>query len=103
MMNGDSYEAAQKAMGKFKDRRVRQYYDPKKAAGKVFSKSLGHDGNVAWDFYLFYPVQSEWQELPPVPEVFMHQLRDSWADQDRLFEKDMLKEELTRIMKLLFP
>lgn len=103
MMGGDSYKAAQKAAGKFKDGRVRQFYDPGKVAGKAFSKSLGHDGNVAWDIYLFYPVQSEWQELPPVPEVFMHQLRDSWADQDRFFEKDMLKAELTKVMKFLFP
>ena len=103
MMDGDSYEAAQKAVGKFKDVRVRQFFDPRKTAGKAFSKSLGHDGDVAWDFYLFYPVQSEWQELPPVPQVFMHQLRDSWADQNRLFEKDMLKAELTKTMQLLFP
>jgi hypothetical protein len=103
MMGGDSYEAAQKVAGKFKDGRIRQFYDPKKAASKAFSKSLGHDGNVAWDIYLFYPVQSEWQELTPAPKVFMHQLRDSWADPDRLFEKDMLIEELTKVMKFLFP
>lgn len=103
MMSGDSYEAAQKSTGKFKDRRVRQFYDPRQMAGKAFSKSLSHDGEVAWDFYLFYPVQSEWQELPPVPEVYMHQLRDSWADQDRLFEKDILKVELAKAMQLLFP
>ena len=103
MMSGDSYEAAHKAVGKFKDGRVRQFYDPRQAAGKAFSKSLGHDGGVAWDFYLFYSGQSVWQELPPVPEVFMHQLRDSWADQNRLFEKDKLKAKLTETMQLLFP
>jgi len=103
MMGGDTHEAAEKAVEKFKDRRVRQFYDPKKAAGKAFSKSLGHDGEVAWDFYLFYPVQSEWQELPPVPKVYMHQLPDTWADQNRLFEKDMLKAELNSTMRLLFP
>ena len=103
MMSGDSYEAAQKAVGKFKDRRVMQFFDPGKAVGKAFSKSLGHEGEVAWDFYLFYPVHSEWQELPPVPKVFMHQLRDSWADQNRLFEKDMLEIELSKAMQLLFP
>ena len=103
MMGGDTYEAAQRATGKFKDERLRQFYDPRKAAGKAFSKSLGNDGKVAWDIYLFYPVQSEWQELPPVPEVYMHQLRDSWADQNRLFEKDNLKTELTETMQLIFP
>ena len=103
MMGNDTYKAAEKAVGKFKDGRVRQFYDPRKAAGKAFSKSLGYDGEVAWDFYLFYSVQSVWQELPPVPEVFMHQLRDGWADQSCLFEKDILKTELTRVMQILFP
>ena len=103
MMSGDAYEAAQKATGKFKDGRVRQFFDPKKAAGKAFSKSLGHEDKVTWDFYLFYPGQSMWHELPPVPELYMHQLRDSWADQDRLFEKDILRAELAETMQLLFP
>ena len=33
----------------------------------------------------------------------MHQLRDSWADQICLFEKDQLREKLTETMKLIFP
>jgi hypothetical protein len=103
MMGGDTLEAAQKAFGKFKDERVTQFYDPEKAAGRAFPKSLGHEGEIAWDFYLFYPVQSVWQEFPPVPELYMHQLRDSWADQNRLFEKDELKVEMTKTMQLLFP
>jgi len=102
MMGGDTYQAAQKATGKFTDGRVKQFYDPRQAAGKAFSRSLGHDGEVAWDFYLFYSVQSEWQKLPPAPKVYMHQLRDSWADQSRLFEKDMLKAELTKTIQSLF-
>jgi len=103
MMDSDTYEAAQEAVGKFKDRRVKQFFDPQNLAGKVVAKSLGHDGEVAWDFYLFYPVQSEWRELPPAPEVFFHQLSHSWADQNCLFENDKLKDKLTEIMKLLFP
>ena len=103
MMGSDNYEAAQKAVSKFKDERVKQFYDPNQLAGKAFAGSLGHNDKVAWDVYLFYPIESRWEELPPRPEAFMHQLRDSWADQSCLFEKDKLRVKLTETMKNLFP
>ena len=103
MMVGDTYDAASKAVSKFKDERVRQFYDPHQLAGKAFAGSLGHDGKVAWDIYLFYPDNSIWKELPPHPEAFMHQLRDSWADQSCLFQKDQLRVKLMETMKDLFP
>jgi hypothetical protein len=102
MMSADTYEAAQKAAKKFKDKRVTQFYDPKQLAGRAFAKSLGHSDKVAWDIYMFYPCGALWQDLPPPPEAFIHQLRDSWADQSCLFEKEQLRIKLTEIMKLLF-
>jgi hypothetical protein len=103
MMSGDTYEAAQKAEKKFKDKRVKQFYDPQQLAGRAIAKSLGHSDQVAWDIYLFYPGGALWEDLPPPPETFMHQLRDSWADQSCLFEKDQLRSKLTETMKFLFP
>ncbi len=103
MMSGDTCEAAQTAAGKFADKRVKQFYDPRQLAGRAFAKSLGHDDRVAWDIYLFYPPGAQWRDLPPQPEEFMHQLRDGWADQRRLFEDERLRAKLTETMKLLFP
>ena len=103
MMGGDTHKAARKATEKFNDGRVQQFYDSGKAAGKAFARSLGHDGNIAWDFYFFYPVQSEWVDLPPQPEAFMHQLSNSWADQSHLFENEKLTEKLKETMQSLFP
>jgi hypothetical protein len=103
MMSGDTDEAAQKAAKKFKDKRVKQFYDPQQLAGRAFAKSLGHGDKVAWDIYLFYPRGVRWQDLAPPPEAFMHQLRDSWADQSCLFENRQLGKKLTETMKLLFP
>lgn len=102
-MESDNHEAARKAVLKFKDERVKQFFDPNKLAGKAFAGSLGHKNEVAWDMYLFYPAKSMWKELPPQPEVYMHQLRDSWADQSYLFEKGRLRVKLTQTMKSLFP
>ena len=102
MMSGDTYKATQKAVKKFKDGRVKHFYDPRQLSGRALAASLGHSDKVAWDVYLFYPPRMMWGELPPPPEVFMHQLRDSWADQDCLFEKDRLRAKLTETMKLFF-
>ena len=102
-MGGDTLEAAPKALKKFKDARVQQFYDPLQLSGRAVAKSLGHSDKVAWDVYLFYPPRMMWGELPPPPEVFMHQLRDSWADQICLFEKDQLRAKLSETMKLYFP
>jgi hypothetical protein len=103
MMDSDICEAAGKAVSKFKDPRVTQFYDPQRTSGKAIAKSLGHAEEVAWDFYLFYPVGSAWGALPPVPEVYMHQLPNSWADRNRLFERKLLRAELTETIKSFFP
>jgi hypothetical protein len=103
MMESDNHETARKAVSKFKDERVRQFFDPNQLAGKAFAGSLGHNDRVAWDMYLFYPAKSMWKELPPQPEAYMHQLRDGWPDQSYLFEKGQLRVKLTQTMKSLFP
>jgi hypothetical protein len=103
LKESDTLEAARKTVGKFTDARVKQFYDPQQRSGKAIADRLGYDGKTVWDFYLFYSPGSEWADVTPGPEVYMHQLRNSWADQDRLFEKDGLRMELTRTMKALFP
>ncbi len=38
-------------------------------------------GRVAWDVYLVYPPGATWDDDPPVPAAWRHQLGDSsWAD-----------------------
>jgi hypothetical protein len=102
MMQADTVEAARKATAKFPDLRVTQFFDPSRTAGKAFAASLGHEGEVAWDFYFFYTAGAEWRQLPPEPEAWMHQLRGGWADPEYLFEKKSLTKKLAGTMKSLF-
>jgi hypothetical protein len=102
LKESDTLEAARRAVVKFADARVKQFFDPQQRAGKAVAEQLGHAGKIAWDFYLFYPQSSEWRDVAPGPEVYMHQLRNGWADPGRLFEKDALRTELTNTMKALF-
>ncbi|HZG67578.1 MAG TPA: hypothetical protein VEZ12_12595 [Herpetosiphonaceae bacterium] len=79
MLVEDGVEAAERAARRFNDTRVEQFYDAGHHAGKAIAAGLGGPGEIAWDIYLFYPAGSLWQNAPPLPEVWMHQLSASWA------------------------
>ncbi len=80
MLKGDRFETAQRAAHIYKDQRVQQFYDAEHHAGKAVAQSVGGTGEIAWDIYLFYPEGSLWENAPPLPEIWMHQLSASWAD-----------------------
>jgi hypothetical protein len=94
MLTGDSEKTAtQKAM-RFNDPRVRQFWDPDQHSGKVVAESLGYNGRVAWDIYLFYAPEGKWLQHPPEPAGWMHQISEGWADRDHFFTGDDLMKEL---------
>jgi len=97
----DSRKAAEKSAGTFNDPRICQFYDPQQRSGQAVANSLGWLGRVAWDIYLFYTTGSYWDETPPAPANWMHQLTDPWADPDRLHTGDDLVRELAKSMKRL--
>ena len=79
----DSRKAAEKASGLFNDDRICQFYDSQQLSGRAVADSLGWQGRVAWDIYLFYTAGNPWNENPPAPIDWMHQLKDPWADLER--------------------
>lgn len=101
MLQGDSEERAERAAQKFTDARVAQFYDPEKRTGQKIAASIGWDHKVAWDIYLFYAAGSVWDQKPPHPTAWMHQLKEDWADQDHFHTDDDLAAELkVTMMKL---
>jgi hypothetical protein len=81
---------------------VRHFHDPDKRVGKAIAQGLGAQGKVAWDVYLFYPKDVEWNDNPPPPIIWAHQLGvTSWADPARFRWGDNLIEELSKAMKQL--
>jgi hypothetical protein len=97
----DSRKAAEVSAGTFNDPRVYQFYDPRQRSGRAVADSLGWQGRVAWDIYLFYTAGHKWNEAPPVPVDWMHQLSDPWADHDRLRTGEDLVRELESSMNAL--
>jgi len=59
---------------------VRHFHDPGRLVGKAIAQSLGGQGELAWDMYLFYPRGIEWDDGPPAPIRWAHQLSAAWAD-----------------------
>jgi hypothetical protein len=101
MLPQDSKEKAGIEAGKFKDSRVRHFYDPNKRSGADIAGSLGYKDRVAWDIYLFYKAGAAWIENPPAPAVWMHQLSETWLDRKHYHKGDDLIRELSRAMQRL--
>jgi len=97
----DSRKAAEISACTFNDQRISQFYDPQQLSGRAVAESLGWQGRVAWDIYLFYTAGSQWIETLPLPLDWMHQLTDPWANSERLRMGDDLVRELARSMKKL--
>jgi len=73
MFPGDSRKWAQTRSDEFSDKRVSYYWDGEKLAGKAWQKTLGTN-REAWDVYLLYGAESQWDKEPAKPDFWMHQL-----------------------------
>ncbi len=99
MLEEDTEETAQESALILEDSRVRHFHDPERRAGKAIAQSLGGQGGIAWDIYLFFAKGSEWVDDPPRPIEWMHQCSGTWADPARFRFGDDLIEGLRRAMK----
>jgi hypothetical protein len=60
-------EAATSSVKFLSDKRIQHYYDQNQIAGKEIANTVGWDGHIAWDIYLFYEPDIIWTDLPPKP------------------------------------
>jgi len=79
ILGGDNREEALKATERFvDDPRVKFFYDQKRMTGEAFMKTvpeLSEKQVLAWDIYMFYDADAEWEgKLPPLPDTHMYQL-----------------------------
>ena len=59
---------------------ARQFHDPTGWTGRQIAASLGFPTQLAWDTFLFYRAGLGWNEAPPAPTDWAHQLDYSkWA------------------------
>ena len=102
MLADDSLKAALPSVKYLNDKRFRHFYDPDQSFGKEIARSVGWEGHVAWDIYLFYRPQAVWKALMPEPTHWMHQLEDSWADKTHFHTGDGLVNAFLYSMTTFF-
>jgi hypothetical protein len=91
MLEADDINAARSQEKALQDERVAQYWDSKRALGRLISRSLNLSIPVAWDIYLLYSSGTIWKsEEMPVPDFWAHQLDerpDLYLDPARLMSE----------------
>jgi len=89
MLGGDDGAASHRASRLLPDPRVRHYWSDDQGLGKAFQRLL-EIPRVAWDIYFVYGPGVRWEDDPPRPDSFLHQLRglpdETRLDGDRLAE-----------------
>jgi hypothetical protein len=99
MLPGDARVDVSGLAAEMNDAHVTWFHDPKRRAGEAIAASLGGQGRLAWDVYLFYDSRSVWKGAPPSPRGWVHQLSDKWADPARRRRGDELEAELATLLK----
>ena len=74
IFGGDFKGEARKLSNSFPDRRVSYFLDSKSETGKQWERVLKTERFIAWDVYLLYGPEANWEEEPPQPAFWMHQL-----------------------------
>jgi hypothetical protein len=100
MLLDDSEDAARAATALIPDARACHYFDPNRQAGRVLASRMGGEGQVAWDIYLLFPPGVAWEDEPPLPIDWVHQLGNTgWADPARCHHGDDLVAGLAALLQ----
>ncbi len=75
ILPADSADAAGASSSIVEDGRAMQFWDGRKALSGPFALTLRlPEGSPAWDVYMVYPVGVTWDDAPPAPAFWHHQL-----------------------------
>ena len=74
IFGGDFDGAAKRLSKSFPDKSVSYFKDPDSLAGTLWKSVLKLDNEIAWDVYFLYGAAAKWNQEPPQPDFWMHQL-----------------------------
>ena len=74
IFGGDFKVEARKLSSSFRDKRVSYFLDPESSTGKQWERVLKTGRYIAWDVYLLYGSGAGWEDDPPQPDFWTHQL-----------------------------
>lgn len=90
VLQSDNFEAAKKAPALVPDGRALHYWDGDQDLGRLYGRivELPRGRELAWDIYFVFEPGVIWEELPPYPSEWAHQLG---LDDRNLNEGDQLQ------------
>jgi hypothetical protein len=97
MLPTDNRGASENMAASIRDPRVVHYFDPRGArlAGDAFANGIIREGTgPAWDVYFFYDKDAEWQDGPPKPVEWWHQLSGGQRADPARFAGGIVGEKL---------
>ena len=76
VLDSDNAAAGKDAESLLPDDRVTHYWDGGNSLGKLYGRllTLPHGRQLAWDIYFVFAPGIRWEEEPPLPTQWMHQL-----------------------------
>jgi len=89
MLPSDNQKTAEAASVIFDKGHVVQFHDPNQRVGKALARGIVSNG-PAWDTYLTYSPGSRWEDRPPEPFDWSHQLGGQGADTRRYRAREHL-------------
>jgi len=100
MLKEDDQNNAYHAASLFKGKNIIQYFDADNKFGDIVAKSLNPQGEKAWDIYMFFDKETQWNQNFPRPFEYAHQLsivNHTWVDKTKYFCGDALMQRLEDI------
>jgi hypothetical protein len=96
MLESDNREQAERRSAEFADERLSYFWDGDQLTGAVWEQVLDLSC-MAWDIYVIYGEDARWEQDPPVPEFWMHQL--SRVSKGLFLDREQFEQELKAILE----
>ena len=96
VLGSDNAAAGKDAESLLPDNRVTHYWDGDNSLGKLYGRllTLPRGRQLAWDIYFVYAPGIRWEEEPPLPTAWMHQL----ARDERQLDGSTLRRTIQEIL-----
>jgi len=99
VLSEDHEQAAQAAAEGLQSPLLHHFYDPEQRAARQMGAILGGAGHFAWDVYLVFAAGTLWEDEPPLPAGWAHQLDHStWAPAERRHKGEALINALRSLL-----
>ena len=103
MVPGDSSGPAEGSASKLKEAGIASFWDGKRDLGRQFVNVVTLPGKrkVAWDIYFLFGPDAVWDDQPPKPVFWMHQLANDERCLDGAKFRDRVQTEIDKLPKRL--